>query len=223
MRSRLEAVGESGFQFFGKVTASLTHEIRNVFATIYENAGLLEDLAILSEKGRPLDPARIRSLAGTLKVQAMRGKAISDRMSLLAHSIDRPVSSVDLGEMLETVSSLVERMASMRGVALKAVRTDPPVVIKADPFALENLIWLCVEFGMSASLADKTLTMIPELLGGKAALIRFRGLRDLQGLKEDGSPFRAITACAGKAGAELIIDEEDGTVVLSLPLCADPE
>jgi hypothetical protein len=43
MSAKLEIVAETGLQFFGKMTASISHEIKNVLAIINENAGLLED------------------------------------------------------------------------------------------------------------------------------------------------------------------------------------
>ena len=33
----------TGLQFFGKMTASISHEIKNVMAIINESAGLLDD------------------------------------------------------------------------------------------------------------------------------------------------------------------------------------
>ena len=49
MGAKLETAAETGLQFFGKMTASISHEIKNVLAIINENAGLLEDLALLSD------------------------------------------------------------------------------------------------------------------------------------------------------------------------------
>ena len=36
-------IAREGFQFFGKMSASISHEIKNALAIINENAGLLED------------------------------------------------------------------------------------------------------------------------------------------------------------------------------------
>ena len=47
--------------FFGAVTAGLSHELKNVLATINELSGLQDDLQLLARRGRPLDdrlPAR---------------------------------------------------------------------------------------------------------------------------------------------------------------------
>jgi hypothetical protein len=38
------------------MTASISHEIKNVMAIINESAGLLEDYSLMAEKGMPIDP-----------------------------------------------------------------------------------------------------------------------------------------------------------------------
>ena len=39
-----ETTEYEGLRFFGKVNASISHEIRNALAVINENAGLIKDL-----------------------------------------------------------------------------------------------------------------------------------------------------------------------------------
>jgi len=59
MSHRCDIVGETGLQFYGKICASLSHEIKNALAIINEDAGLLNDFAALADQGRPLDPERV--------------------------------------------------------------------------------------------------------------------------------------------------------------------
>ena len=220
MRDRFKAVSETAVPFLGKVTASLCHEMRNVLATIHENAGLLEDLVAFAERGRPLDLQRVRDLAGKVGGQVRRGGEITDRMSLLAHSGDEPVAQVDVGKILKLVISLEERIATMRGVTLRAVKVDDPVVIRMDPFVLETLIWLCIECGLSSEPPEKALTMTVER-NGNHACIRFQGVCTIQDRIKEGSLLQTLSACAEKAGADLAYDETACEIVLSLPLDED--
>ena len=59
-------IAETGLQFFGRISASISHEIKNVLAIVNENAGLLEDYSIMAEGGMPLDPARLKKMASTV-------------------------------------------------------------------------------------------------------------------------------------------------------------
>lgn len=218
MKDRFQAVAETGIPFFGKVTASLSHEIRNVLATIYENAGLMEDLLALAEKGRPLEPHRIRDLAGKMKGQVRRGREIIDRLSLLAHSSDESEAPVDLKQVLGLAAGLGERIALMRGVTLRPVLAGDPVIVATNPFVLGTLIWLCIELALGAKLAEKTLTMIPELRG-KTACIRFEGFEEVHVLI-GSSGFLELQTCAQKCGAEVTVEEGSGEILLSMLLDA---
>ena len=60
---------EIGLQFFGKMTASISHEIKNVLAIINENAGLLEDLALLAGRGAAIDPQRLTNMSQAVMKQ----------------------------------------------------------------------------------------------------------------------------------------------------------
>ena len=42
--------------FFGRIGASVSHELKNVLAVMNEQAGLLGDLACMAARGMPLDP-----------------------------------------------------------------------------------------------------------------------------------------------------------------------
>ncbi|MEW6667024.1 MAG: sensor histidine kinase [Thermodesulfobacteriota bacterium] len=220
MSDRLAVIAENGLQFFGKVSASLSHEIRNVLATLYENAGLLEDLVLMAEKGRPLDPNRIKDLAGRLKAQVRRGKEIAENMNRFAHSAEEPVASVNLNELLGLVTSLAQRMATMRGVTLRTENPGGTGAVRADPFLLENLIWVCLDLGTRASLQEKTLTVVLDAAEA-GARIRFRGFEGVHALRQDESSVRKLGGLARAAGVFLAIEEESKEIILSIPRDAD--
>ena len=51
MDQKPENTSEMGLQFFGRMSASISHEIKNVLAIINENAGLLEDFSLMADRG----------------------------------------------------------------------------------------------------------------------------------------------------------------------------
>ena len=118
MKVEWEILGQEGFQFFGKMSASISHEIKNTLAIINENAGLLEDFTIMAEKGLPLNPERLKGLAGKIGVQIRRADRIIKNLNRFAHSADEWVKAVDLFETLELVTALSERFAARRSLTL---------------------------------------------------------------------------------------------------------
>ena len=97
---------ETGLQFFGRISASISHEIKNVLAIINENAGLLEDLTFMANKGKPIDPDRLKRMAATVQKQIGRGDEILKNMNRFAHSIDETVAEVDLNQTIELIIAL---------------------------------------------------------------------------------------------------------------------
>lgn len=141
-----ETIAQEGFEFFGKMSASISHEIKNALAIMNESAGLLEDFALLANQGRPIDPERLKALAGKVIGQIKRADTLVKRMNRFAHSADEPLKVIDVGETLELLIAISQRLAVMRGVAVELVVPDQPVRLATNPFLLENVVWLCLDY-----------------------------------------------------------------------------
>ena len=115
MTDQWETIAREGFQFFGKMSASISHEIKNALAIINESAGLLEDFSLLAEKGRPIDPERLKLLARSVSKQVQRADGLVKKMNRFAHSADDAIRIFDLGEILDLVVSLVQRSGRHAG------------------------------------------------------------------------------------------------------------
>ena len=149
-----------GIQFFGKVSASLSHEIKNVFAVIGESSGLMEDLlAMHRNKGAPLDPDRLQTIAERIRKHLARGDAIVKNMNRFAHSADEPIQVKDLEELTRLVVALAERHAMLRGVSLEVSSEDSPVPVETNPFLLQQLLWTCIDFAVSVCGPSRKVTL----------------------------------------------------------------
>ena len=148
MGSDWDIIGKEGLQFFGKMSASISHEIKNVLAIINENAGLLEDFTLMAEKGRPIDMERFKTVAGKIRGQVGRADGIVKNLSRFAHSSDDFTGEIDLNELLGFVMSLSNRFATMVDVSFEHMEADRPVLLNTTPFILQNLLWLCLNFAM---------------------------------------------------------------------------
>jgi signal transduction histidine kinase len=133
-----------GLHFFGNITASISHELKNALAIINENGGLLGDLALLMEKGRPLDPERLSIVSANIRRQVKRADDIVRRLNRFAHSAHEPATTTNVFEILEFTATLAARLATMKGVTIAVVQ-EAPIQITIRPFQLENVLWLCLE------------------------------------------------------------------------------
>jgi C4-dicarboxylate-specific signal transduction histidine kinase len=206
--------GENALKFFGKMTASISHELKNVLAIINENAGLLEDLCAMAERGRPVDPDRIKTVAGKVIKQVKRGDEIIIRLNSFAHTADESVCDVDLCEAIKLVSALSGRLAMMREITVELNADAAPVVVNTNPFLLETLVWLFLDFAMDAAGEEKRLSLSAEMLKNKA-IVRFSGLKGLAGILPDKFPGEREKALLLSLNATAAVDPSAGEVVIS--------
>jgi signal transduction histidine kinase len=220
MNSNRDVIGEQGLQFFGKMSATISHEINNSLAIINENAGLLQDFTLMADKGMPLDPERLNSLAGKVIQQVRRAEGIVKNMNRFAHSVDESLKSVNLGDVVGLIATLSGRLASMRGVTVEPKPAEVPVTINTNPFFLENLIWLCLDFAMDAAGAGNTIDIIT-VKTENGAQIRFMQVEDLAKAPPEKFPTEREKALLDLLKADLSADVEVGALVITLPRVID--
>jgi K+-sensing histidine kinase KdpD len=159
MSIHTDPLGAAGLAFYSKISASISHEIKNSLAVINESAGYLEDVTLMTRKGVPLDPDRLGALAGTMLKQVQRTNTIIKNMNRLAHSLDEDFRLVEVNELMDLMAHLSERTVVTKGFRLQVTPADTPVAVISHPFFLQNLIWLMVNFAMTVCGDSKTIGM----------------------------------------------------------------
>ena len=208
-------ITETGLQFFGKISASISHELKNVMAIVNENAGLLEDLTLMAEQGKPLDPARLKMMAAAVQKQVGRADEILNNMNRFAHSIDATVAEVDLNQTIELFMALTDRFIVMRGVTVDLQLPDQSLKIPTAPYFLINLLWLCLDFAMSVSGDDKRVGLVVEEADNSVA-IRFQGLAGIAAERLGTFPSDREKSLLPVLEADLTVDPECEEVVMRL-------
>ena len=201
---------EAELKFFGKVTASMTHDIKNALATINENAGLLTDYTAMAARGTPLDPERIGQLALRIMDQVKRTDALLKSMNRFAHSVDDSLKSVDVNDMLHLLASLALRFASMRGVSLQVRPSAGPVEITTAPFLLLNALFECLEVAMQAADRGQCLTLNAEKTD-TGARIQFSPLKELDRMPSASPPQIASSCLPASVAVRIDTEEPDET------------
>ena len=202
-------------QFFGKISASISHELKNVLAIINENAGLLEDFTLMADRGVPLDPVRLKTMAEAVKKQIGRADAIIGNMNRFAHSADQTFTTADLAQTIELALAVTARFAVMRGIKIDLQLPQNPVALETAPFSLMNLLWLCLEFCMSASGDEKRVELVAEDTGS-GVRIRFRRLAGLSEALLESFPSDREKNLLEMLAAELKVELEHKEIVLEL-------
>jgi C4-dicarboxylate-specific signal transduction histidine kinase len=219
MKGNWEVLGWAGLQFFGKMSASISHEIKNALAIINESAGLLEDLSLRAEKGIPVEPERLKKQTSSILKQVRRMDGIIQNMNKFAHSIDEPLKTLDVTQTVTLVNNLSSRFAAMRGVVVAYQAPSAPMMVHTSPFLLENLLWLCLDVAMNAAGTGKTINLLIEKTEG-GVRVRFTPLDRISGTTGREFSEERMEALLEALQAEINIDE--GKHELSLSIGAVP-
>jgi len=206
------AIGKEGLQFFGKTSASISHDIKNALAIVNEHAGLLQDLALLADKGKPIELERLKAVSEKIIIQIRRANSIVASLNRLGHSIDADVKSIDLAEALGFVVLLSQRLASRHGVTLELKPAKKPITIDTNLFFLENLLWLCINYSIDAGREGGAIGLIVAGTGNG-------GNVTLTGLSGSSTAFpgEGVNVLLEVLEAEAFVDEAAGELVVNLP------
>jgi len=206
----------SGIQFFGKMSASISHEIKNVLAVINENAGLLEDICFMADRGKPIDTPRLKKIAGDVKDQVRRADRIVTAMSRFAHSPDELCTTTDLCELTALLGLLAMRFAAIRGVAIQTLAPSAPVLVTTFPFWLLNMLWICLDCAMTAAGPGKTIEMVAEKTT-EGGLLRFRKLEPANAASVACIALDRLSALPRMLNATIAADSTKTELVVWLP------
>jgi len=210
-----DTIAETGLQFFGRISASISHELKNVLAIVNENAGLLEDLTLMADRGQSIDPARLKIMAATVQKQIGRADEILKKMNRFAHSSDEAAAEVDLNQTIELVGALTARFAAMRSVTVDLQLPASSLTIPTAPFYLMNLLCLCLDFSMTASGDEKRVELVVDETANNVQ-IRFRRLAGLTEALLETFPSDREKNLLAVLGADLTAETESEEVVVRL-------
>ena len=145
---------EGGFRFFGKMSASATHEIKNTLAIINENIGLMDDLSMMAQDGM-LSCEQINRISKNIKNQVQRSNYILQKLNKFSHSVDLSSQMIDLEKTIRFTLDLASRLIDMYEVEIEVTPAPCSMGIKANQFFLENMIWKAVETACKGASQEK--------------------------------------------------------------------
>jgi C4-dicarboxylate-specific signal transduction histidine kinase len=211
-----QAIAREKMQFFGNVSAAISHEINNRIAVISEKAGLLEDLAGMLAGGKEVDPDRFGGQSRKIVEQVRLARQVTRTFNRFAHSVDVETAAVDAAEILELVVELYARKANMANATILVSRIDRPVTLTTDQFALQTVIGRSLDIAL-ANLDDTgAVTIGTEATDG---IVKFslRGLAKMTGPIEPPDDAMKIPALLEWLGARFDATEDGKTLVLEIP------
>ena len=195
--------------FLAAMTASATHEVRNVLAIIKESAGLVEDLVRVFGQRGTLNEEKISQAVGRIEAQVKRGADLLTNLNRLSHTLDQDLDRVELAREAEQVVFLSQRFARKGGHQVRLGEADPGCQATVNPIRLHMTLFAAMECCLEELPEGSTVTVVVrkgqgeevvEYLGswegaGEAAMpSEFEGWSDVARLAESlgASVHRAV-------------------------------
>lgn len=192
---RLRSVSDESLRFFGSMSASVSHEIRNKLAVINEKAGLVEDIAAAMKIGRVADPDRLETQARKIVEQIREANRVVRALNRLAHSTDEIRTTVDLSELAALIVELYGRKAAMAQAEIEHEGPSTGVSVSTSPFLAANAIGRCLDVALAHPGSEAKLTVTVEA-SDRGGVVRVDGLVQSDDwsaeLAPDGCSFGAL-------------------------------
>ncbi len=194
--------------FMGKITAGITHEMKNVLAIIRESAGLMEDLLGLAKEDS--FPAREKFLKILSKIgdQVTRGVNLSNALNQFAHGPDQPLATVDMNRLIDQLVFLCQRFALSKRLTLKYVAHDQPLVFRCEVLKVQMTIFRGIDLLLNVADPGAILTIRPTNRGDDKVAVEFsyegNGI-ELRNIPETAkeSLWDPLVACAESLNAKV--------------------
>lgn len=131
-------------EVFSKISAAVSHEIKNTLSIINENAGLLDDLAMMAGEDGGVPSNHVDAATATIAKQVTRSNSIMQNLNRFAHSGDTPVSQTNLRETLELMVALTSRKAASKSVEV-SIHCPDDISIKTCLLPLHALLFVVLD------------------------------------------------------------------------------
>jgi signal transduction histidine kinase len=217
MDNAQDLFGYDSLAFFGQVNASISHELKNIMAIISETAGLLGDLSEMARGQAAVDPDMLTSSTESIVEEIQRGFTTIRQMNRFAHSVDTPIASVDLMEILDLVRNLSGYLAFAGKTNLHAGEGAAPMA-RTCPFLLQTIIYQAVVQAFQNTGPGAELDISVQSQNESTWRILFEGFR----LKEfEVFPDDRIRRMAASIGVSIHWDGAADRLALIVPVSMD--
>ena len=210
MDSVIDFKNNDDLAFFGKVNASISHELKNILAGISEAAGLLQDLTEMMIRGQKVELEMLKTCSQDIVEEIQRGFTTIKRMNMFSHSVDAPLKSVNLIEVLDLVINLAGFLSFSSKVQFDPSQDKAPMVSTC-PFRLQSLVYHTLVFAFRSVGVDGEIQIAVHREPNGSARISFSGL----GAKGDlPFPSKETIKIAKSIGAELLMADDSRTIYI---------
>jgi len=204
MNDSINFMNIEGLKFFGRVNASISHELKNILAIISETTGFLNDLTDLAKQGKDLKLSLVESCSTSIAEEIQRGFATIKQMNTFAHNVDIPIKEINLLETLDFTVKLSGFLSFASNVHINAPDQGIKPVLTC-PFLFQNLIYRILCFIYESAGPEGKIDIHLNLPQENGIHLIFSS----QAQPQQGFPTPKIQKAADVLGIELTINTQE--------------
>lgn len=210
-----------GLQFFGRISAAVSHDLKNVLSIINEKNGLLEDFCMMANRGGAVDLGRIDAIAAQVKTQVARADQLIRRFNQFAHTTDHPVAATNIGETAACLVALAQRLLAHLAVSVAVQPDEAPVTIATRPLLAQELIWAGIEWATAHRGQHREIPMAVYATAAGAA-VQIGPLTGLPASGVDEAFLAATTPLREALQADVTAQAASGCLLIHLTALEAP-
>lgn len=200
-------------KLMGRLTASATHEMQNILATIRESSGLMEDLLAMSAEGFA-HAERFKKGLRVMAEQVERGMMLSEQLNFCAHAQESAPVGSEVNEAASALVGLSRRQAARGKVLLVLAPGRSGLRSALRAMDVMTLLGLALDCALPVMARDTELLLSVEEQGG-LAVVRL-GQPGYEALQKQPC-FGELQECAKALGVGIGPGAGGSGLVLSLP------
>ncbi len=171
----------------------------------------------MQKQGKAVDPARFETLSQKIQHQVARADDIIKRLNRFSHSVDETCMTVDLADTIEFMIAICARLTAGRRKKLDLIRPEQPITLVTNLFGLENILWHCFDFAMSAAGDSPSISIGLETDSESNVRVHFNGLTEATKYGNTLFPGEKEAAILENLGGSVVLGDGDTGMVLTLP------
>jgi len=135
------------FSLLGKISAGMTHEMKNVLAIIGQAAGLMSPEPAGMEP--PASAERRTRAFESIERQIRRGTDMMSQFNRFAHAMDHERGTISIRQVVDLAVFLMNRFAHQQDVHLIPEPEGPDISVSTQPIRLILTVCGCIDLLLS--------------------------------------------------------------------------
>jgi signal transduction histidine kinase len=116
-------------EFFGRILAGFTHDLKNHLAIIKESNGLISDMIAMGWVTDETVAAKLEKIVAAIQGRVGQATDLANNLNSFAHRLDTPLSSFQVNTLLEEELIFLRRFARLKEIDLKIkLHEDLPAI-----------------------------------------------------------------------------------------------